>query len=513
VGQPITSEPGFVARITPLVAALTLLLHLLTARDGYGIFRDELYYLANAEHLGFGYVDHPPMIGWVTWLTKYLFGTSLTGLRALPALAAGVTVLLVGRTARELGGGRFAQILAATLTALAPGYVAIFGYLSMNAFDVMFWAAAFLILVRVLATRDMRGWVAFGLVTGLALENKISPLFLGFGVVAGLVVTRDPEPFRSPRLWLGGALAAALALPHAIWQVAHGWPTLEFIANATRYKNAPVAPLDFLAEQVLMMNPLAAPIALAGLYGLLVSKDGRRFRALGWCVVAILVLMIVQRAKPYYFVPAYTALYAAGAWTVERATARAGRVWARGAVVAATVASGVALAPLAKPLLPIERFVAYQAALGLEPGTAELTQVGRLPQFFADRLGWQELAETVARVHRTLPAEDRARACVFGQNYGQAGAIDFYGPALGLPRAISGHNSYHLWGPRGCTGEVLLVIDEERGSLDELFEHVELGASYRCADCMPYEAEKQVWVCRGLRLPVEVLWPRLRSFI
>ncbi len=138
--------------------------------------------------------------------------------------------------------------------------------------------------------------------------------------------------------------------------------------------------------------------------------------------------------------------------------------------------------------------------------------MGRLPQFFADRLGWRELAESVAEIHRALPPEDRERACVFGQNYGQAGAIDFFGPALGLPKAISAHNSYFLWGPRGCTGEIVIVIDDDRETLEELFESVELGAVYRCHDCMPYEAEKSLWVCRGLRMPIEELWPRIRSF-
>jgi len=500
------------SRSSAALAAATALFHVATARDGYGLFRDELYYLANARHLGLGYVDHPPLIGWIAWVARALFGESPVGLRLLPAVAAGVTVWLVARMARELGGGSFAQALAALLTALAPIYVSIFGILSMNAFDVMLWAAALWILTRILRTRDPRGWIPFGLVSGVALENKLSPVFLAFGVAAGLVVTRDFEQLRSRKLWLGAALAAALFAPYLAWQAAHGWPVVEFIRNAASFKNLPLSPGAFLAAQALNMNPLAVPIALAGLWGLLASDRGRPFRGLGWCFLAILALMIVQRAKAYYFSPALPIAFAAGAWAVERATAGAGRAFLRAAVVTLLVAGGVAAAPLAKPILPLERFVAYQAALGVEPGSDERHELGRLPQFFADRLGWRELAESVAAVHRSLPPDERARACVFGQNYGQAGAIDLYGPPLGLPRAISGHNSYHLWGPRGCTGEVVLVIGDDRESLAELFEQVEPGADYRCPDCMPYEAVKTIWICRRLRLPLAELWPRARNF-
>jgi hypothetical protein len=495
-----------------VIGALTALLYLLTAHDSYGLFRDELYYLANGEHLGLGYVEHPPLIGWIAWFSRNAFGESLTGLRLLPALAGGITVTLVGLIAREFGGGRFAQAFAAILAAVAPSYVASFGYLSMNAFDVMFWSAAMLILARLLRTRDFSLWLPFGVVTGIGLQNKISPIFLGFGLVVGLLVTRDWEPFRDRRLWIGGAVAAAIFLPHLIWQAVHGWPMLAFIENATRYKNLPLSPIEFLSAQGLMMGPLGAAVAVAGLYFLLISEDGRSFRAVGWCFVAILVLMIFQRAKPYYFSPAYPVAFAAGALVIERVTARFGRTWSRAAIVALVALSGLGLVPMAKPVLPVERFVAYQAALGMEPGTSERKEVGRLPQFFADRLGWRELAETVARVHAALPVEDQARACVFGQNYGQAGAIEFYGRELGLPKAISGHNSYHLWGAGDCSGEVMLVMGDDAERLNELFESVELGATFHCDDCMPYENDKPIWVCRNMRLPFEQLWPQIGHY-
>ncbi|MDP2955238.1 MAG: hypothetical protein Q8N53_02350, partial [Longimicrobiales bacterium] len=173
---------------------------------------------------------------------------------------------------------------------------------------------------------------------------------------------------------------------------------------------------------------------------------------------------------------------------------------------------GLAIAPLAKPLLPVESYVAYSRALGEEPGSSERHELGRLPQHFADMHGWRELAETVNRVYRELPPEDQARACVFGQNYGQAGAIDYFRPELALPPAISGHNSYFLWGPGPCTGEVLIVLDDDRATLEALFDEVRFGATFRCQDCMPYENGNDLWVARRPKVELTALWPRIKHY-
>lgn len=499
---------GFAA----LLGAATTLLNILTARDGYGYFRDELYYLANAQHLGFGYVEHPPLIGWITWLGRTLFGDSQLAIRVLPALAAGVTVYLVCRIVMEMQGNRFAQLLAGVATALAPVYVSIFGILSMNAFDIMIWSAAVLIVVRLLSTGKSKLWLAFGLVAGLGLENKISVLFLGFGLTVGLILDRQWRELGSRWFWLGGTLALILFLPYLVWQAQHDWALLEFMSHATQFKNLPLTPVEFLSAQLLQLNPVAVPLALAGLVFYFLGPGGRPFRSLGWAVLAILGVMISQHAKPYYFAPAFPLLLAPGGVMMERLTERRGWRWIRPLYPPLLVLSGLALVPLAKPVLPVEAFVRYQARLGMEPQTSERHELERLPQFFADRLGWRELAETVAEVYHALPAEDRQRACIFGQNYGQAGAIDLFGPELGLPSALSGHNTYWWWGPGECTGDVVVVIGGGREAAEEIFDRVELAATFTCQDCMPYENHKPIWVCRGLRMPIEELWPRLRGY-
>ena len=495
-----------------IVAVSTLTMHLLTT-SGYGYFRDELYYLACGEHLGLGYVDHPPLVGFIAAAVRSTLGTSLFALRLLPALAFAAAVVCTGAMARELGGGRAAQGLAALSVALAPVYLALGSVFSMNAFDVLFWAVGFLVLIRLLQGGDERLWIVFGVVAGIGLLNKISVLFLGFGVAVGLVAGRRFDWIRTRWPWLGGALAALLFLPHVLWQVRHGWPTLEFMERAQAFKNVAFAPGAFLSAQVLEMGPATLPVWLAGLLWLLLGREARDVRPLGWVWVAVLGIMLATASKPYYLAPAYTVLFAAGGTAIESWTENLrARAAVRGTLAALVGIAGVLLAPLAKPLLPVESYVRYASAIGLESAPAERHEMGRLPQFYADMHGWRELAEAVAGVAATLPPDERGRTCIFGQNYGQAGAIDLFGPALGLGPAISAHNSYFLWGPGKCTGDVLIVLADNRERLEELFEQVELGAVFDCRDCMPYEDDKPIWIARGLRVPLDELWPQIKHF-
>lgn len=388
-----------------LVALGTLVFYMLTA-PGYGYFRDELYYLANAEHLDWGYVDHPPLIALIAWLTRAVLGDSLYAIRFLPAVAAAGTVYLSARMVRELGGTGAAELVSALASALAPIYLSLFTIFSMNAFDVLFWAAAAFFVIRILKTGDLRLWLAFGLVVGVALQNKFSILFFAFGVPFGLVATRDWKQFKSPWLYIGGAVSILIFSPHVLWQVTHGWPAREFIENATRFKNLALSPLGFLSELVLMMNPLLLPLWVGGLGFFLFARAGRPYRALGVAYFAVLGVMLTQNAKSYYLAPIYTMLFASGAVAFERLAERSRWRFMKPVVPAAVVISGLLLAPFAKPLLPVDTFVQYASRLGIGPASGERKKLGRLPQFFADMHGWPELAAGVARVHKELPPEE-----------------------------------------------------------------------------------------------------------
>lgn len=509
---PIAERPAVWSAAVWLLPLATLALQLVTYH-GYGFFRDELYYLASAEHLAFGYVEHPPLIGLIAWFVRSSFGDSIFAARLLPAIAHAATVGLAALVAREMGGGRYAQFTAGLATALAPAYIGISAILSMNAFDLAFWAALWFILARYLRTSNDSLWLLFGLVAGVGLQNKISILFLGFGIVVGLILARRWSTFRSWQFWAGGALAGLIFLPHLIWQMNNGWPTLEFIANAARDKNVSLAPAAFLTEQILQMSVLAAPLWIAGLVALVVGSRLVRFRPIGWAYLAVLAVMLATNAKPYYLAAAYTALFAAGAVVFERTRPSVTGRFVRASMVLLVVLSGAISLPLAKPMLPTDLFVRYAAALGVGPRSEERHELNRLPQQYADMHGWQELASNLARVYHALPAAERERACVFVQNYGEAGAIDILGAPLGLPRAISGHNSYFLWGPRGCTGEVVIALGGDREDYEEAFSSVQQAAIHTCIDCMPYENNLPIWVARGARIPMSQIWPRTKRFI
>jgi hypothetical protein len=382
----------------------------------------------------------------------------------------------------------------------------------MNGFDVLFWAVLLWLAARNLVRNEPRLWLAFGAIAGLGLENKYSVAFLGIGLVAGLAATRARSHLRSAHLWAGGALAAVLFAPHVLWEAANGAPSLEFMRNATELKNYPVSPLEFLGGQLVLMHPLFAPLWALGLGSLLFARRFAPVRALGIAYLVLLALMIQQRAKVYYLGPVYPVLFAAGAVVTADHFAKRGWRWAPPLLGALLVAAGVVGLPLAIPVLEPERFLTYSAALGVGEPKMERQKLGRMPQIYGSMFGWRELAEEVARVYRSLSPEDRAKAVVFGRNYAEAGAIDYFGPALGLPPAISTHNAYWMWGPGAYDGSLLIVIGPVSDAVAAEFESFQLAGHRSCAYCNPYEAELEIYVARGLRIPVSEAWAKLKHY-
>jgi 4-amino-4-deoxy-L-arabinose transferase-like glycosyltransferase len=425
------------------IAAASFLAHMLTA-GRYGYFRDELYYLACARHLAFGYVDQPPMIALVTWLTVHTFGTSLQALHFLPALAGAAVVWLTAMIARQLGGGRFAQSLAALSIALAGVFVVNAHLLTMNVFEPLFWMGCAYLVIRIIKTGNQRLWLWFGVLAGLGLENKYSMALFGFAVVVGLLLTAQRKVFRSSWIWLAGAIAFAIFLPNLIWNIQHHWPFLELMNNIRASGRDIVrGPLAFMGEQIFMISPLNFPIWLAGLLFLFFGSQGKSYRALGWAFLVILTAMLILHGKDYYSAPAYPMLLAAGAVAFERA-ARSRR-WLKPITFLALVLGTAPLLPMMIPVLPLELYVHYQETIGLAPPAAEKSHLrSPLPQYYSDDLGWQEMTVAVAQAYDRLPFGLRSVTAVYAQNYGEAGAIDFFGAQYGLPKAISGHQNYYL---------------------------------------------------------------------
>ncbi|GEJ55935.1 glycosyltransferase family 39 protein [Anaeromyxobacter diazotrophicus] len=489
-------------------AAAALALHL-ACGNRYGVFRDELYFLACGRHLAWGYVDQPPLIAVVARGASALFGTSPIGLR-LPAYAAHAgTVLAAAALARRLGGGRFAVGLAALATLGAPALLGVGHLLTMNAFDPLLFTALALAAARAVDGAP-RAWLAAGALVGVGLLNKYSMAFWAVALLAGLAAGSARRRLATPWLAAGLALAAALALPNLLWQARHGFPMLELLRNGQLEKNAPFTWRGFLGETLLEQNPAAAPLWLGGLAWLLLSGGGTR-RWLGVAFLAMAAELGALGGKAYYLAPAFPVLWAAGGCAAERALRG---VAGRAAAVAALAGTAALVAPLAIPILPLPQLAAWQARLGVKPDVGERAETGRLPQLYADQVGWPELAEAVARAWRAVPGDLRPRTALFAANYGEAGALDLYGPALGLPPCSSGHNSYWLWGPPSPEPAALLVVGGRAEELRRRCRRFEqLGETPDSSWNMPYERRRPIWLCAEPLAPLRELWPGLKRFI
>ncbi|HVN32238.1 MAG TPA: glycosyltransferase family 39 protein [Thermoanaerobaculaceae bacterium] len=499
--------------IVAAVAAATLVFHLATA-GVYGLFIDELYFLACGEHLAWGYVDMPPLTAVQAWLARSLFGDSMLAIRLLPALACAGLVLLTGALVRELGGKRFAQGLAALSVALAPAYLFVGSYLSMNSIEPLVWMGCALVLIRIIKTGNTKLWLAFGVLAGIGLENKDTVLLFGFALVCGLLLTAERRLMANRWFLLGGLVAFLIFLPNLAWVIQHHFPHVELLANIRRdQRNVELSAFQFIAQQAIFLGPLVTPVWLAGLWHLLARREGRLYRALALAYLTTIGVLLVVHGRVYYPLPAYPMLFAAGATALEYVLTWPRWSWVKPSYVALVALSGAALAPLAAPILPPEAYLRYTRAIHLEQPRIEHRLTSALPQLFADRFGWPEMAETVARVYHALPPEDQARCAIFGNDYGQAGAIDFYGPRLGLPKAISGHLNYWYWGPRDYTGDCLIVLGDTRAGVERWFSDVKPVAEVGHLYAMRQE-HFTVFLCRKPKgfETLQQAWPQLKRW-
>jgi hypothetical protein len=507
-GGRFASGPAIVLYL----AAAKLILHLATA-GRYGLFRDEMYYLACAEHPAWGYVDHPPMAVWIAWLAPHLFGDSPFGLRLFPALAGAALVWLTGKLAREMGGGRFAQALAALAVIVVPIYQVLHHWLTLNAFEPLIWMGCVWLVLRAINTGEARYWLWFGVLAGVGFETKYSIAFLLAGLLVGVVLSPERRFLRSWQLWAGVGICALISLPNLLWQVHNHFPFLELMRNV-RMSNRDVrrGPVAFMLDQAAILNPILLPLWAGGLLWIFFSRAAARYRLLGWTFVVTLGILIALKGKNYYAAPIYPMLFAAGAIGCEQLTSRRrGLRWAQYAYVVAVAAIGIVLLPLSVPLLSPEGFIQYQHKLGIEPPKAENQNNGPLPQYFADEFGWKEMVQQVARAYNSLPPQERARAGIFANSWGQAVAIDFYGPRYGLPHAISAHNNYWLWGPGRFDGSILFILGSNGNGDRDHFESVEPAGNVDNKYSRRDE-HYTLWLCRGLKGNLKDLWPSLKHF-
>ena len=493
------------------IAFAKLVLHCIF-NNRYGYFRDEFDYLSCGDHLAWGYVDQPPLLPFLVRISRIVLGDSLRSIRFLPALASSLVVVLAALIASEFGGRRFALVLTAIAVLIAPIYLSAGSLLTTNSLEPLLWmgCAYFAILA---IKRDGRYWLAFGLIAGLGLEEKYAIAIFGLGIVIGLLLTKHRRVLISKWFWLAGGLAFLIFLPNIIWNVRNHWPFLELMHNIrVSGRDVQLTPVQFFMQQVLLLHPLTVLIWIAGVLALLFSQRLRDYRLLGWCYLISFSAFVVLKGKNYYLAPIYPMLLAAGAVVIESGIERTRQAWLKPAIIILLLAGGAWLAPIVVPVLSVDQFISYMNRLPFKlPRSERSHESAVLPQHYADQFGWEEMTAMTAQAWSQVPPEQRADCAIFAQDYGQAGAIDFFGRRYGLPKALSGHQTYFLWGPRGYSGNCMIVLGDKKERLSELFEQVEyVGTSDN-----PYALERRipVFLCHGAKFgSLTSLWPRLKKW-
>jgi hypothetical protein len=511
-------RPDGAERSTPtatiaVLCLLPLVIHLaVNLFGGYGYFRDELYYIACAKRLGPGYVDHPPLSIYILALVRLLIGDSVFAIRLVPAVTSALSVAVVCGLVLKMQGGRPALIVAALAFVCSGQLLGYHAFYSMNSLDILFWLVAGHVLVGLVEHATTRRWLVLGLVLGLGLLNKTSALWLGAGIAAALLLTDLRSQLRTRGPWLAGATALLLFSPYVLWNLAHDLPHLEFMRNASADKYSSLTRGRFLVDQVVNMNPTVVLVALLGLGFYLFSKHGRRFRPLGAVFLTVFTILFLNpHSKAEYIAAGYTLLFAGGGVAIERL----GRGWGRAIPVTAAallVLFGVVIAPFALPMLPVETYVRYAQALGVEPSTAEAKKLAELPQFFADMHGWEELARDVSAAYLSIPEAERPTTVAFVGNYGEAGALELFARKYPLPRAICSHNSDWFWGVGATPITTFIRLGGTQDDYRESYGDVTQAGVHTCRYCMPYENDLGIFIARQRRVPIEEAWNQLKHF-
>jgi 4-amino-4-deoxy-L-arabinose transferase-like glycosyltransferase len=486
-----------------LLGLALFLLHMFTNHQ-YGFHQDEMVVLDNAKNLAWGFVEYPPLTPFLARIELTLFGLSLVGTRTFAALAFGIVAVLTGLMARELGGNRQTQIVAAVAASIAPMALILGSQIQYVTFDFLWSVVLAYLVIRLLKSENPRWWLGIGAVIGLGMMTKYTMAFFAAGLVGGVLLTDARRHLRSPWLWGGVALSILIFLPNLIWQVQHDFVSLEFLSSIHARDVAIGRADDYLLEQfVLCANPFVLPLWIAGLIYYFKGEAGKRYRVVGWMYVIPFLIYLFTQGRSYYLAPAYPMLIAAGAvawqgWltklSAQKSRLMLGTTWSL--LLIGTLVGGA----LSLPIAPINS--------ALWNVTSEVHDI------FTEQVGWHEMIETVAGVYESLPEADKATAGILAGENDEAAALNLYGGSYGLPKAISGSNTYFLRGYGNPPPQTLIVIGFTQDAVDSLFAQCEIAGEIT----NPYGVENDlrdppnIFLCREPRLPWDELWNRLKRY-
>jgi 4-amino-4-deoxy-L-arabinose transferase-like glycosyltransferase len=492
----------------PVLIAIALFVLRLFTNTRYGFHRDELALLDDARQLAWGYVAYPPLTPALGRISLELFGDSLTGFRFFAALSQSLSVVLAAMIAREMGGRRGAQIIAALIAAVMPFSMVAGGVMQYVSVDYLWWVLLAWLVLRLVNSGDARWWLLIGAVIGAGMLTKYTMVFCAAGIVAGTLATPLRAHLGSRWLWAGVALSLLLFLPNALWQWRHDFVSLEFL-QSIHARDMRIGRTDgFLLGQLYAnAGPLALPLWLLGLAWLTFSGQARRYRVLAWMYVVPLLLLTLAHGRAYYLAPAYPMLVAAGCVALERwlQARRPFRPW--------TGRLGVGALTIAMATMAVGSGL---VGLQLAPVNSTGWRISRaVHDNFAEQIGWPELTIEVARIYHALPAEERAHTAIFANNYGEAGAIDLYGPQYGLPRAISPVNSYWYRGYDDPAPQTVIVLGDDREGIADSPADCVLAGRIRNRFEVPNEETRdhpEIFLCRHMRATWPQIWPQMRRF-
>jgi 4-amino-4-deoxy-L-arabinose transferase-like glycosyltransferase len=487
-----------------LLGLAILLLHTLL-NERYGFHRDELNTLENARHLAWGYVEYPPLAPFLVRLAYNLFGPNPIGLRFISAFAMSISLVLAGLMASDMGGRRNAQILTALSTAIAP-YVLLYGGIGMyETYDYFWWVVVFFLVVHMLKTENPRWWLGIGAAIGFGMMSKYSMGFLVIGIIVGVAITRARRYLLSPWLWVGVGIALLIFLPNLIWQVQHDFISVDFLQSIHARDIRIGRGESFLSEQFwACTNLITVPIWVAGLFFILFARSAKAFRMVAWMVLVPFGMFFYLQGRSYYLTGVYPVLLAAGSVAWEMGLERVPHTLKKaltGVTYGLVILSGAAFSLIALPLAPV--------------GSDLFTKVSGINKEFREQVGWPELVESVAVIYAKLPEDEKAVTGILAGNYGEAGAVDLYGPKYGLPEVISGVNTYFLRGYGTPSPQTLIVLGIEDVKIYSFFN--ECGIEGRISN--PYNipneeylSHSRIYVCRGLRKPWDEIWKFFQDY-
>jgi Dolichyl-phosphate-mannose-protein mannosyltransferase len=486
------------------MAVALIILHCLV-NNQYGFHRDELNFIEDGRHLAWGYVDCQPFTPFVAHIAEMLFGTSLVGIRFFPAVSQGLVLVLTGLMVQRLGGNRWAQVIAAggaIISGVSLNQGSIFMYVS---FDFLWWVTVAYGVISLLKTHDARWWMAIGAAIGLGVMTKLTMGFLVAGLVAGVLFTSARRYLKSPWLWTGIAISLLIFLPNLLWMAQHDFITLQKLSVVHARDVGSGYYKWFLVDQLYnAANPSSIYLWVFGLYFFWRSSGEPNYRPLVWMYAVPLVGFLASQGRGYYLAPAYPMLIAGGAYYIGervRNLTPAQRNDRYSWLYYSLIIGGLCAASFTLPVMPVNSFWWKLA--------------DNIHQLYRDEVGWPEMVKTVADIRDTVPVEERSRLGILAANYGEASAINIYGPTYKLPHAISGMDSFWLWGYSNPPPETVIVVGLEPSYAYSLFETCSIvGTTANPYGIQNIESQyfPEILLCQHLRQPWEQFWKSFRSF-